>query len=418
MSSTSSRSPKPFETRLGVDDDVAEPRPGRDVDLDLVQPDVLVVGEQLLVLRQPRLRLRMPRLRARAHPLELARERTAARGLGLLLLRQSRLLLLEPGGVVALERDPLAAVELEDPAGDVVEEIAVVGDGDDGALVRLEEALEPGDRLGVEMVRRLVEQEQVGRGEQEARERDPAPLAARKRGHVAVAVRQAERIHRPVERRLEAPRVGTVDLLLHLCLLLEQRVEVGVGLRKLRRDLVEAVEQVALLADAVLDVLAHVPLGVELRLLGEHADGRSRRQLRDTARRLLEPGHDPQQRRLAGPVRTEHADLRAGEEAERDVRQDLPVGAVELVGPVHGEDVVEGHDADDSDRWTAPAARLRSQRVRAAARRALRGYRAPGCRISLRPWRRTQRRRHLHGRRRRQHAPRRRRPGVLRASGR
>ncbi len=56
----------------------------------------------------------------------------------------------------------LAAVELEDPAGDVVEEVAIVGDGHDGALVVLEEPLEPGDRLGVEVVRRLVEEKQIG----------------------------------------------------------------------------------------------------------------------------------------------------------------------------------------------------------------------------------------------------------------
>ena len=76
---------------------------------------------------------------------------------------------------------PAAAVELEDPAGDVVEEVAVVRDGDDGALVVGEEALEPGDRLGVEMVRRLVEQQQVGRGEQQPAERDAAALAAGER---------------------------------------------------------------------------------------------------------------------------------------------------------------------------------------------------------------------------------------------
>ena len=112
-----------------------------------------------------------------------------------------------------------------------------MGDGDDGALVRLEEALEPGDRLGVEMVRRLVEQEQVRRREEQARERDPAALAARERRHVAVALGQPQRVHRAIERRVEAPGVGAVDLVLHLRLLGEQRVEVGVGLGELRGDL-------------------------------------------------------------------------------------------------------------------------------------------------------------------------------------
>ena len=131
-----------------------------------------------------------------------------------------------------------------------------------------------------------------------------------------------------------------VDLVLHLRLLREQRVEVRVGLRERGRDRVEAVEQIAQLAHAVLDVSAHVLGGVELGLLLEKADGRAGVQLGDARRRLLEPCHDPEQRRLAGAVRAEHADLRPGQERERDVRQHLPLRAVELVDPVHRVDVV------------------------------------------------------------------------------
>ena len=119
------------------------------------------------------------------------------------------------------------------------------------------------------MVRRLVEQQEVGRGEQQPRERDAAPLAAREGDHVAVAVGRAQRVHREVERRVELPEVAAVDLVLHLRLLGEQRVVVGVRLGELRGDRVEAVEQVARLAHAVLDVLAHRLLGIEVGLLGE-----------------------------------------------------------------------------------------------------------------------------------------------------
>ena len=257
--------------------------------------------------------------------------------------REPRLLLLEPARVVALVRDAPAAIELEDPAGDVVEEVPVVRDRDDGALVVREEALEPEDRLGVEVVRRLVEEQQVGRAQEQPAERDAPALAARQRRHVAVAFRQPQRVHRVVELRLELPRAAPVDLVLHLRLLGEQRVEVGVRLGELRGDLVEAVQQVAQLAHAVLDVLAHRLGGIELGLLLEQPDGRVRRQLGDARRRLLLAGHDPQQRRLARPVRPEDADLGARQERERDVRQHLPFGAEELVDLVHREDVFAAH---------------------------------------------------------------------------
>src|SRR5204862_1824424 len=115
------------------------------------------------VVREPRLALRLPRTRRHADPLELAGERAAARRGLLLLLGEPPLFLLEPRGVVALPRDAGAAVELEDPAGDVVEEVAIVRDGHHRAGIRLEVAREPGDRSGVERVGGLVEGGVCGR---------------------------------------------------------------------------------------------------------------------------------------------------------------------------------------------------------------------------------------------------------------
>ena len=163
---------------VGLDHDVAEPRTGGDVDLDLVELDVAVLGEQRLVGVEAGLGLVPARARVQAHPLELLVDRALARALLLLLVLQPGALLLEPARVVALVRDAAAAIELEDPAGDVVEEVAVVGDRDDRARVVLEVALEPGDRFGVEVVGRLVEQQQVGLAQQQPAERDAAPLAA------------------------------------------------------------------------------------------------------------------------------------------------------------------------------------------------------------------------------------------------
>jgi hypothetical protein len=89
-----------------------------------------------------------------------------------------------------------------------------VGDGDDRALVLGEVLLEPGDRLGVEVVGRLVEQQQVGLGEQQPAERDAAALAAGERPTVRVARRAAQRVHRVLEHAVEVPGVGRVDLVL------------------------------------------------------------------------------------------------------------------------------------------------------------------------------------------------------------
>ncbi len=90
-------------------------------------------------------------------------------------------------------------VELEDPAGDVVEEVAVVGDDQDGAGIIAQMAFQPVHALGVEMVGRLVEQQQVGLIEQQPAERDAAALAARELGDVGVVGRAAQRVHRQID---------------------------------------------------------------------------------------------------------------------------------------------------------------------------------------------------------------------------
>ena len=168
---------------LDLDDLLAEARPGRDDDLELARGALVVrcLVEQLLVGGEARLALRLAGARREPHPVELAGQRARLGVGGLLLGRHARELLLQPAGVVAAERDALPAIQLEDPLRDVVEEVPIVGDGDDRARVLLEEALEPLDGLGVEVVRGLVEEQQVGMlEEQPARARRGA--SRRRRG--------------------------------------------------------------------------------------------------------------------------------------------------------------------------------------------------------------------------------------------
>ncbi len=79
------------------------------------------------------------------------------RGLLAAFLLQPLLLLHQPGRVIALVGNALAAVEFEDPPRHVVEEIAVMGDDQDGAGIVAQMAFQPRHRLGVEMVGRFVQ---------------------------------------------------------------------------------------------------------------------------------------------------------------------------------------------------------------------------------------------------------------------
>jgi hypothetical protein len=116
-----------------------------------------------------------------------SRSRNLPRAFSLLLQLHALGASLEVLGVVALVGMQAAGEDLEHPADDAVEEEAIVRDDDDRALVARERLLEPRDRLDVEVVGRLVEQQDVGVLEQRAAQRDAATLASRQLAHVDVA---------------------------------------------------------------------------------------------------------------------------------------------------------------------------------------------------------------------------------------
>ena len=215
-----------------------------------------------------------------------------------------------------------------------------------GAWIVVQEALQPGHGLGVQVVGRLVEQQQVGALQQQPAERDAPPLAAGELGDVGVTRRAAQGVHGDLDRAVQVPGVGRVDLLLQLGLLGDQVVHLVVRelLAEAQADLVEAVEQRLGLGHALHDVAGDVLVGIELRFLRQEADlgalGRPGLAV-DVA---LQPGHDPKQRRLAGTVEAQHADLGARKERQPDVLQDLPAARKDLPQALHDVDVlVRGH---------------------------------------------------------------------------
>jgi hypothetical protein len=301
--SNSSLSPKPLLELFRLDDLVAEPRAGRDVDLVGLVALLVLARRQFLEAGHARLALGLASLRVGAHPLEFLLHGLDAGALGLGFLLEALLLLLQPGRVVALPGNAVAAVELEDPAGDVVEEIAVVRHGDHGAGVLVQETLQPGHRLRVEVVGRLVEQQHVGARQQQAAQRDAAPLAARQPGDVGLPGRQAQRVGGDLHGAVGGVPAGGLQQVLQLGLLLGEGVEIRVRLGIGGVDLVQARLRALDVAERVLDVAAHVLVRVELRLLFQVADADAGLGARLALDLGVDAGHDPQQRRLAEPFR-------------------------------------------------------------------------------------------------------------------
>ncbi len=188
----------------------------------------------MFVSLEPGFALRLPGLGSHADPFQLAVERFLPGRRRAFFFRQPVPLLLEPRGVVPFPRNAPAAVEFQNPAGHVVEKIAIVRHRDHRAGIFRQMPLEPVDRLGVEMVRRLVEQQQIGPLQQNLAQRHAPPLAAGELRHIGIAGRQVHRIHRDFDLPVEFPGIVHFDLVLHAGLLGQQLFHL-VGARAARQ---------------------------------------------------------------------------------------------------------------------------------------------------------------------------------------
>ena len=217
-----------------------------------------------------------------------------------------------------------------------------MGDRDHGARKACEELFEPLHRFGIEMVGRFVQQEHVRFRQQQLAQRDAALLAAGELVDHRLPGRQAQRVGGDFELLVQGIGVAGGEDRLKAFLLLGQCIEVGIGLGIGGIDRFEPVLGIEDLAQRRLDLLAYRSHGIELRLLFQIADFCTRRRSRLAVEVLVDAGHDAQHRRLAGTVQTEQADLRAREEAQRDVLDDFALRGHDLADPVHGVDELHG----------------------------------------------------------------------------
>jgi hypothetical protein len=244
--------------------------------------------------------------------------------------------------VAAHELGEAAAVHLDDLAHHAIQEVPVVRDDDEGSLPAVEKPLQPIDGRKVEVIRRLVEQEEIGRRKQQARESDPHPPPARQclQRLVEARLRDSQsRQDRPRPRfdlvtphRLEA----VAELAVRGRELLDLRVS-----RAQRGEfvlqLLQPLLHLADLGEAVEHGREHAAGSKRLDLLGQVADTNAPRAVDGPCVLSVLAGQDAQQRRLPRAVGADQPPARAlrdqkAQPFENDARAEL---ALELVDVNH-----------------------------------------------------------------------------------
>ena len=261
---------------LGFDDLVAQAGAVGDEDFEFLFLFLDSLVQQFVVTVKTCLSLGLAGLGRHTHPFELTLQGLLALALGFLLLGQALGLLFQPAAVIALPGDALAAVQLQNPAGHVVEEVTVVGHGNDRALILLQVLLQPVDGLGIEVVGRLVEQQDVGFLQQQAAQSHTAALTTAQVFGQLVALGAAQGIHGPFQAAVEVPRVGGVDDVLQLGLTRKQLVHllgilIVLGQAELEIDFLKFLEGVNHVLHAFLHHFLNRLGRVKLRILRQVA---------------------------------------------------------------------------------------------------------------------------------------------------
>lgn len=226
--------------------------------------------------------------------------------------------LLAPAQVVGViagpARDP-AAIDLDDARGQRAQKTTIVGHEQHRAVEAEQQLLQPVDRLDVEVVGRLIQQQHVGCEHECAREQHAPLHAARQVGEPGLG-RQFQSREHAIHAPVQVPALLRVDARLHA------RERIGMaGQLELVAELVELREQCAQFAQR----------------RGHHIEHAARKSMRHF---LREPGHahaalhahlaivgaqfardQPQQRRLARAVATDDAHAFARLDHEVDLVQ-------------------------------------------------------------------------------------------------
>ena len=211
--------------------------------------------------------------------------------------------------VVTRPTGQLAAVDFEDAGGQRAQEAAVVGDEDDAATKRLQEAFQPGDRLDVEVVGGLVQQQDVGVADQGLRQQHAALHATGERREVGL-LRQLQPCQHLLHAQVQVPAIAR----LYQRLGFTHRLHVAVV-----ECMVVARQQLAQVAQALGDHVKHGALRILRHFLSHARDHHAVLHADLAVVRLQLAGHQAHQGGFAHAVAADDADALAGFDGQVDV---------------------------------------------------------------------------------------------------
>ena len=244
-----------------------------------------------------------------------------------------------------------------------------MGNGDNRTGEGGKEAFKPSHRLCVKVVGGFVEQQNVGRFQQQAAQGHAAAFTTRNLRNGHVAGRAAQGVHGHFKARIQIPDVLGVHEFLHFGLTGDQRVHFVRfhGLGELGVDFFKFAGDGGELAHAVFNNLAHGAGFFLQRFLFKVADGVAGGQHGFAVKGLIHPCQNAQQAGFTRAVQTKHADFGPVKIGKRNVFQHFLL-AMALGDADHGINNLVRFVAHDAPQNLVTLAALRHLRSRGQKR--------------------------------------------------
>jgi hypothetical protein len=219
---------------------------------------------------------------------------------GALLREQLLFAVPDKATVVAVPHAQVAAIQLGDTVGDVLQEAPVVGDEHQRAAETAQLFFQPGDGENIEVVGGLVQQQDVRVAHQRLGQGDTPAPAARQLAHGCLRG-QLQLADHGLDPLLQGPSIDALQLLLYP----RQLIEVGV--RSLLDQLVIPCQQLSRLSQAGCHCVVHAQRVAPGQFLLQSCQAHTGAQPAFAAVRRQLTGQYFQQGGFAGPVATQQA---------------------------------------------------------------------------------------------------------------
>ena len=209
-------------------------------------------------------------------------------------------------GVIAVVRKEFSIGQFNHAFDDAIEKITVVRDDEKCAVKFFQKFREPLDGFGIKMVRRFVENQKIGAGNNRARHRDAAFFAAGKGFDIAVASGTIQMSHRDFDALVERPTFKHLNTM----------IQVFVAFRVVRQRF-KFGNQTQNVLRAVANVFQDILRGIEHEILRQIADGQIFLARDFAAVGILQAGEDAKKSSFARAIAANETEAFAFLNAER-----------------------------------------------------------------------------------------------------